>query len=177
MAARVKSCLLASAGLSAAATLTIVAFFTVGQPWGSVNDLCYAGQAVAMLGALPALRDADGTAGPSGARGTWRFGIVAWSGLAVSSLLVAAEGLAAMAGGSISPPGMPYAFLSISSVFFLLTEAWLPMAGRRLQRAGLTGAWKLSLLALTGVGFPVFAVWLARRPALAPGAPARIRTA
>jgi hypothetical protein len=165
--------LLASAALSAAATVTIAAFFTVGQPWGSVNDLCYAGQALAMLGALPALRAADETGGPSGGRGTWRFGIVAWGGFAVTSLLVAAEGLAAMAGASISLPGVPYAFLAISSLFFLMTEAWLPMAGRRLERAGLKGAWRLSLLALTGVGFPVFAAWLAKHPALAPGAPVR----
>ncbi len=130
-----------------------------------------------MLAALPALRSADTGAGPSGGRGTWRFGVAALGGMAVTSLLIAAEGLVAIGGGSISPPGMPYAFLGISSVFFLMVEVWLPMAGRRLERAGFKGAWKLSLLALTQVGYPVFAVWLARRPAFAPGAPMPVRTA
>jgi hypothetical protein len=50
--------------------------------------------------------------------------------------------------------------------------AWLPMAGRRLERAGLKGAWKRGLLAMTILGYPVFAVWLAKRLPLAPRAAA-----
>ena len=173
MADRARTCLLASAPLSALATVTLALFFTVGQPWGSINDLCYAGQATAVLGALPGIRAA---AAEGGSR-VWRFATVAWSGMGVTSLLVAAEGITAMGGGSISPPGMPYAYLGIQSAFFLATLAWLPMAGRRLERGGVKGAWKWSLLTLTLIGYPVFAVWLSRRLPFAAGSPASARTA
>jgi len=87
--------------------------------------------------------------------------VVSLLGYSVISLSETLQDVSVIRYGSLEPfPGLgPFA---LGVIFFLLAEVWLLMVGQTLKRRE-KNAIRMSLIAVTAVGYPVWAVWLARR--------------
>ena len=88
--------------------------------------------------------------------------MVSLLGYSVISLSETLQDVSVIRYGSLEPfPGLgPFA---LGVIFFLLAEVWLLMVGQTLKRGGEKNAIRMSLIAVSAVGYPVWAVWLARR--------------
>jgi hypothetical protein len=148
---RVRLSLYASSAASVAATITIIAFFTVGQPWGSLNDFSYGVQTLAMIPILFALGPAYRQS-KSGIAGTARIvGVVGILGLSIFSFLEAFG---------------PISVLFVQFLFFIIFDIWFLLLGAVLKGTGMRSAMKMSLVAMTSLAYPVWAFWLARQVTL-----------
>ena len=87
--------------------------------------------------------------------------MVSLLGYSVISLSETLQDVSVIRYGSLEPfPGLgPFA---LGVIFFLLAEVWLLMVGQTLKRRE-KNAIRMSLIAVTAVGYPVWAVGLARR--------------
>ena len=150
---------------SAVATVTIIAFFTVGQPWGIYNDFSYGILTILMLPLLVILRPSLGPRGPRLNRFASAVGVVSLVGLSAASFLLTAQEIGLI---SLQSSGQVLALgpLALQAVFFLSFEIWLLMLGAALKSAGIANAMKMSLIAITTVGYPIWVVWLARQPTI-----------
>src|SRR5712692_1134634 len=123
--------LLCISGLaSAVATVTIIAFFSVGQPWGTFNDFAYGIMTLAMLPVVVAIRRGLGRQA-SGAS-VWIVGLVSLPGYSAVSFLEVAQEVGLLSLRSLEPiPGLGP--LALGVVFFALFEVWLLMLGALLK--------------------------------------------
>ena len=78
------------------------------------------------------------------------------------SFLETAKNVGIITFGQLEPfPGLgPFA---LGVLLFPLFTVWLLMLGAVLKGHGVKKAIKMSLIAMTAVGYPVWAVWLARQ--------------
>jgi hypothetical protein len=145
---------------SAVATVTLVAFFWVGQPWGTYNDLTYGVFAILLLPLPPGLRRVFGPDESKLAQLSFGLGLFCLAGLAGTSLLLtsAEVGLLSLSSGLLG-------LLVLQGVFFLLFESWLVLIGFTIKQAGIVNSIGMSLTAVTIVGYPAWAIWLAGKVA------------
>ena len=151
-----------SGAASAVGTVTIIAFFAVGQPWGTYNDFSYGIMALAMLPVLVNLRpvykhSTSKIAGPG-----WVLGVIGVLGFSTVSFVETAKDVGLITLGPLEPlPGLgPFA---LGAVFFPLFDLWPLLLGAVLKRGGVNGAMKMGAIAATAIGYPLWAVWMARR--------------
>ncbi len=156
--------LLISCATGAVAVVTLVAFFWLGQPGGTCNDLSYGVFAILLLPLPSYLRRIFGPKESTLARLTFNAGWVWFAGLAGASFLLTSTelGLLSLPSGLLGP-------LALQGVFFLMFEIWLLMLGSALRQGGLANSLGMSLLAVTLVGYPVWAIWLAGKVATRAG--------
>lgn len=151
-----------SAFASATATITIIIFFSVGGIWGTFNDFSYGMMTLVMLPLLGTIHSKYQSSTPRLSSPTFVLGVVSLLGFSLISFLETLRDVSAIRYGSLEPfPGLgPFA---LGVVFYILVEVWLLMLGFTLKRGGEKNAIRVSLVAITVVGYPVWAVWLARR--------------
>ena len=151
-----------SAFASATATITIIMFFSVGQPWGTFNDFSYGIMTLVMLPLLSTIHSKHQSSTPRLSNPTFTLGVVSLLGYSLIPLSETLQEVSVIRYGSLEPfPGLgPFA---LGVVFFFLVEVWLLMVGLTLKRGGEKNAIRMSLIAVTAVGYPVWAGWLARR--------------
>lgn len=151
-----------SAFASTTATITIIMFFSVGQPWGTFNDFSYGIMALTMLLLPGAIHSKYQSSTPRLSSPTLILGVVSLLGYSIVSFSDTLQDVAVIKYGSLEPfPGLgPFA---LGVVFFILAEIWLLLVGRTLKKGGEKNAVRMSLIAITAVGYPAWAVWLARR--------------
>jgi hypothetical protein len=147
---------------SVVATATIIAFFAVGQPWGTFNDFSYGIMTLVMLPVLVALRPIHRRSSSGFAWPAWALGVFTVLGFSIISFLETAKDVGLISFGSLEPfPGLgPFA---LAVLFFPLFEIWLFALGVVLKGIGVKNAIKMSVIAITSVGYPIWAVWLARQ--------------
>ncbi len=147
---------------SMVATVTLVAFFWVGQPWGTYSDLSYGVFAILLLPLPFALRQVLGSTESRLASLSFWVGWVSLVGLAGASFLLTTTeiGLVNPQSSGLLPGWGPVA---LQSGFFLLFEFWLVLLGFTLKRTGFVNARWMSLTAVTILAYPVWAIWLARQ--------------
>lgn len=152
----------ASAFASILATVTIIMFFSVGQPWGTVNDFSYGIMTLVMLPVLSGVHLKYQPSTPRLGNPSFVLGLVSLLGYSIISLSETLQDVSVIRYGSLEPiQGLgPFA---LGVVFFIVLEVWLLMMGRMLKKGGEKNAVPMSLIAVTAIGYPVWAVWLARR--------------
>ncbi len=151
-----------SAFASAIAAITIIMFFSVGQPWGTFNDFSYEIMTLVMLPLVGRIHSKYQSSTPRLSSPTFILGVVGPLGYSVISLSETLQDVSVIRYGSLEPiPGLgPFA---LGVVFYLLADVWLLMVGLTLKRGAEKHAIRMSLIAVTAIGYPLWAVWLARR--------------
>jgi hypothetical protein len=96
------------------------------------------------------------------------LGLVSLPGSSIASFLLTAWEVASGTWshfGSLTPPqpGLQQFLFALQIVFFLLITIWFPMFGTVMKGAGIANSLKMSLVTLIPLGYPIWAVWLARQ--------------
>jgi hypothetical protein len=147
------------------AAITIVAFFAVGEPWGTFNDFSYGVQMLAFIPVIFALRPIHNGSVSKVGRVAWFLGVATIVGFMVQSFLQTAVDVRLIDFGSLEPiPGLGP--LALAVPLFLLFEVWLLVFGIILKRSGVKDAVRMSVVGMTSLALPAWIFWLARQDAI-----------
>ncbi len=147
--------------VSVLSTITLIGFFASRQPgsffsaWGAVNDFSYGVFALVMLPVVFNLRPIYRASKSRISGFTLVVGVIGVLGAAVASFVLTAEGLGLI--------GFSPLRLLLQFFFSFIFGAWFLMFGIVLKASGIKHSIRMSLLGMTLVAYPIWAIWLARQ--------------